>query len=107
MQNPYQSRVLVLPMVRDGAAGTGGIIVENIDVDKALKLQQPMPVMVVVKDVKLLRRLWHNEYHPDAYYERNAHYYCQNCGELLAVDLVKTKRVNYCPNCGQKLWWNK
>nr|DAR29299.1 MAG TPA: putative cytoplasmic protein [Caudoviricetes sp.] len=44
---------------------------------------------------------------PDAYYERNAHYYCQNCGELMTIDLVKTKRANYCPNCGQKQWWNK
>jgi hypothetical protein len=55
---------LVLPVVRNGASRTGEIIVDNIDVDKALKLQQPMPVMVVIKDVKLLRRLWHNEYHP-------------------------------------------
>lgn len=84
------------------------MIVENIDVDKAIKLQQPMPVMVVVKDVKLLRRLWHNKYHPDAYYERNAHYYCQNCGELLGDELFcPPSKINYCPNCGQKLWWRK
>lgn len=81
---------------------------ENIDVDKAIKLQRPMPVMVVVKDVKLLRHLWHSEYHPDAYYERNAHYYCQNCGELLGDELYGApKDVNYCPYCGQKQWWNK
>lgn len=74
----------------------------------ALKLQQPMPVMVVVKDVKLLHRLWHSEYHPDAYYERNARYHCQNCGSLLGDELFcPPSKINYCPNCGQKLWWNK
>ena len=39
MEESYEvnySRVLVLPVVRNGASRTGGIIVDNIDVDKAL-----------------------------------------------------------------------
>lgn len=77
------------------------------DVREALARQRPMPVKVIVKDVKLLRRLWHSEYHPDAYYERCVYYYCQSCGEPLGEGLYKAKHADFCPCCGQKLWWNK
>lgn len=54
------------------------MIMENIDVDNALKLQQPMPD------------------------------YCQCCGELIADESGGVPiNTNYCYRCGQKLWWNK
>lgn len=76
------------------------MIVENIDVDKAIKLQQPMPVMVVIEGSRVLHRL-------STMWTRSVFYHCQSCGELLAEEPPKTKRVNYCPHCGQKQWWNK
>ena len=95
-------------MVRDGAAGTGGIIVDNIDVDKALKLQQPMPVKTIVVHPRKLSFFWEDDGKPTVFFERNVLYYCQCCGELIADESGGVPiNTNYCPNCGQKLWWNK
>lgn len=76
---------------------------ENIDVDKALKLQQPMPVKTIVVHPRKLSFFWEDDGKPTVFFERNVLYYCQRCGELLAIDLVKTKRANYCPNCGHNI----
>ena len=73
---------------------------------KNIASQQPMPVRMVVSEARVLRRPWYNEYHPTAWWTRTLSYYCQRCGELLASGPPKTKHVNFCPNCGQKQWWN-
>lgn len=74
----------------------------------ALKLQQPMPVMVVVCNPKIVRYIWENDRRTAASFERESVYVCQNCKELLGNDWDgEPLLIKYCPNCGQKLWWNK
>lgn len=81
---------------------------DNIDVDKALKLQQPMPVKAIVVHPRKLSFFWEDDGKPTVFFERNVLYYCQCCGELIADESGSVPiNTNYCPNCGQKLWWNK
>ena len=84
------------------------MIVENIDVDKALKLQQPMPVKTIVVHPRKLSFFWEDDGKPTVFFERNVLYYCQCCGELIADESGGVPiNTNYCYSCGQKLWWNK
>lgn len=42
----------------------------------ALKLQQPMPVMVIVRSPKIVRYIWENDKRTAASFERESVYVC-------------------------------
>lgn len=71
-------------------------------------LSWPMPVKSIVRNLQSSIVYDWRTGRKIAYYIRDALYYCQNCNELLGDDLDgKPPNMNYCPHCGQKLWWKK
>lgn len=80
--------------------------------DKAFEQnkEKPMPLKVVVKRPRILRFFWEDDGKPTAFFERNAYYYCQCCGALIADELGvegMPANMNYCYCCGQRLWVEK
>lgn len=79
------------------------MMANNMDVADALAKQHPAPVKVVVANARVLKFLWYDDYKPTVFFERTLSFYCAACGGMLADELSEPE--NYCPHCGQKLWW--
>lgn len=64
---------------------------------QALEKQIPMPLKVCVKPCCF-------PIEGKTFYFCTKRNYCQNCGDRIFTT-ANGRRPEYCPHCGQKLWW--
>lgn len=78
---------------------------------RAMEKQIKMPVKVVVVGTKIYKHKITLGYFMPAVFCIDREYQCPMCGEVVREELSycidKGQKLNYCPHCGQKLWWNK
>ncbi len=76
-----------------------------------IKKQMPMPVKVTVIKTKFEKHEVALGFFFPAVFDIDKHYQCPKCQKVVSEDLSyhidKGDRPNYCPHCGQKLWWSK
>ena len=74
---------------------------------RAMEKQIKIPVKVTVIRSEVVKNC-DEDGKQETIFSRFAAYYCQVCGEFLTTNLLGGPvRNNYCPRCGQKLWWSK
>lgn len=80
----------------------------ELNMEAAVK-QQPMPVKVVVVKAEMYKHKITLGCFMPAIFCINKEYQCPMCGEVVREELSyyidKGQKLNYCPHCGQKLWW--
>lgn len=78
---------------------------------RAMEKQIKMPVKVVVVGTKIYKHKITLGYFMPAVFHIDREYQCPMCEEVVREELSycidKGQKLNYCPYCGQKLWWNK
>lgn len=78
---------------------------------RAMEKQIKMPVKVVVVGTKIYKHKITLGYFMPAVFHIDRKYQCPMCEEVVREELSccidKGQKLNYCPHCGQKLWWNK
>ena len=76
---------------------------------RAMEKQIKMPVKVVVVEAEMYKHRIILGCFMSAIFCINKEYQCPMCGEVVRKELSycidKGQKLNYCPHCGQKLWW--
>lgn len=73
---------------------------------RAMEKQIKMPVKLVVRRSRVAKYNWEDDGKPTVFFNRYISYYCSCCGEFLIDEPYDdSMNINYCPRCGQKLWW--
>ncbi len=81
---------------------------KNSLLEAAMK-QQPMPVKIVVFEAGMCKHTTLFGLFMPAIFYIKREYQCPRCGKGLRKDpmsyVEKRQKPNYCPCCGQNLWW--
>ncbi len=73
---------------------------------RAMEKQIKMPVKLVVRRSRVAKYNWEDDGKPTVFFNRYISYCCSRCGEFLIDEPYdESMNINYCPRCGQKLWW--
>lgn len=73
---------------------------------RAMEKQIKMPVKLVVHRSRVAKYNWEDDGKPTVFFNRYISYFCSCCGEFLIDEPYdELMNINYCPRCGQKLWW--
>nr|DAK65137.1 MAG TPA: hypothetical protein [Caudoviricetes sp.] len=78
---------------------------------RAMEKQIKMPVKVVVVGTKIYKHKITLGFFMPAVFRIDKESQCPVCGEVVREELSycidQGKKLNYCPRCGQKLWWKR
>lgn len=90
--------------------GDKGRLLEAIKINmEAAMKQQPMPVKVIVVEAEMYKHGTLFGFFIPAVFVIKREYQCPRCGKVLRKEPIsyveKRQKSNYCPCCGQKLWW--
>lgn len=87
---------------------TYNILEDKVNMEAAMK-QQPMPVKVVVVGTRNYKHQTILGIFTPAIFDIDREYQCPMCGKVLRKEsrfgIRRGAKFNYCPHCGQKLWW--
>ena len=82
----------------------------ELNTEAAVK-QQPMPVKVIVVEAEMYKHGTLFGFFRPAVFVIKREYQCPRCGKVLCKEpmsyVEKRQKPNYCPCCGQKLWWKQ